>query len=299
MQHVFFLNFVKVPFRNYDNLTDYGIFMHGRNFYLEEIDGVRLGCWHVLPKSISKRYEQPPTSSDVERALSEPGYDIMVYLHGNTMDRTTTHRVQLYNVLSLMDFHVLAIDYRGYGDSDGFPTEIGLTEDAKAVIKYARKLAGKNRLFVWGHSMGTGVATSTVMDLSESGLAPIGLVLESGFNNLRDVIYNHPFVTPFRWLPWFDDVLVKPLLKSGLIMSTDTRIGRVSCPILMLHAADDHVVPVILGRRLRDAAVGANRDVRYVEFEAYRNLRHKFIHLAEELPTILKSFVDYCVQKIS
>ena len=64
------------------------------------------------------------------------------------------------------------------------------------------------------------------MDLSDSGAAPVGLILESPFNNLHDVITHHPFSAPFRWLPFFDDVLVNPVEKSGLNMSTDLRIAR-------------------------------------------------------------------------
>uniref|UniRef100_A0A0M3HKJ1 Ovule protein n=1 Tax=Ascaris lumbricoides TaxID=6252 RepID=A0A0M3HKJ1_ASCLU len=48
MHHIFFLNFVKVPFRNYNNLSVYGVKSLGRNFYVESRDGVHLGCWFVV-----------------------------------------------------------------------------------------------------------------------------------------------------------------------------------------------------------------------------------------------------------
>ncbi|VDD93476.1 unnamed protein product [Enterobius vermicularis] len=303
MQHVFFLNFVKVPFRNYGNLSAFGVSVRGRNFYLSGIDGVRLGCWHVLPKKISEQLGEDSSEADMEKTLSEPGYPIFVYLHGNAMDRffleclaiyiyfffrSTNHRVQLYNVLSSLNFHVLAIDYRGYGDSEAFPTEIGLIEDSRTIIKYARKFSETNNVFVWGHSMGTGVAIATVVAISDSSYTPLGLVLEAPFNNLHDVIFNHPFSSPFRWMPRFEDILVKPLQASGLRMNSDTRIGRlIGCPILIMHAADDQTIPVKLGRLLRDSAVKKNRDVKFVEFDAKRGFQHKFIHLAAELPSIL------------
>lgn len=63
--------------------------------------------------------------------------------------------------------------------------------------------------------------------------------------------------------------------------------SRVSCPILILHAEDDHIIPLNLARKLRDCAFNAERDVTYVEFDASRKFRHKYIHLATELPGIL------------
>lgn len=297
MQHIFFLNFVKIPFREYMNLSSYGVSSHGRNFYLTGSDGVRLGCWHILPESISKRYGHSQISEvEMEQALSSTEHPIIIYLHGNAFDRTDSHRCNLYNVLSSLEFHVFAVDYRGYGDSTGFPTEVGIIEDAKQVYKYVNRLAGNNRIFIWGHSMGTGVACGAVMDLSEtSELTPAGLVLEAPFNNLHDVIMHHPLSTPFRWLPWFNEILVEPLLYSGLNMSSDLRISRVKCPILILHAEDDHIIPVALGRLLRDSALAAQRDVTYVEFEGHRNFRHKYISMAEELPVIVRSFVGKCL----
>uniref|UniRef100_A0A0M3IMF4 Lysophosphatidylserine lipase ABHD12 n=1 Tax=Ascaris lumbricoides TaxID=6252 RepID=A0A0M3IMF4_ASCLU len=271
------------------------------------------------------------TDESMERSMMTSDFPIVVYLHGNSFDRSTGHRIDLYNVLSDMDFHVIAVDYRGficmfwctcnkvtscyfrstghridlynvlsdmdfhviavdyrgYGDSTGFPTEIGVVQDAKQVFRYVKKLAGNNDVFIWGHSMGTGVASAAVMELCESHMAPDGLILESAFNNLRDVITFHPFAAPFRWLPCFDDILLHPFENSGLNMSSDLRIARVSCPILILHAEDDHIIPSKLGRRLRDAAIAARRDVTYVEFEAKRQFKHKYIYMADELPSII------------
>uniref|UniRef100_A0A914ZPC5 Serine aminopeptidase S33 domain-containing protein n=1 Tax=Parascaris univalens TaxID=6257 RepID=A0A914ZPC5_PARUN len=298
MHHIFFLNFVKVPFRNYNNLSLHGVKSFGRNFYVESRDGVHLGCWHILPSSLSSMLSNMEvTDESMERSMMTSDFPIIVYLHGNSFDRSTGHRIDLYNVLSDIGFHIIAVDYRGYGDSTGFPTEIGVVQDAKQVFRYVKKFAGDNNIFIWGHSMGTGVASAAVMELCESGMAPDGLILESPFNNLRDVITFHPLAAPFRWLPCFDYILLHPFENSGLNMSSDLRITRVSCPILILHAEDDHIIPAKLGRRLRDAAVAARRDVTYVGFEAERQFRHKYIYMADELPSIITSFVDKCKRK--
>lgn len=72
------------------------------------------------------------------------------------------------------------------------------------------------------------IATATAKELSETGSPPVGLILESPFNNLLDVVTYHPFATPFRWLPWFNRTVLKPLHRSGLNMSSDYRITKLA-----------------------------------------------------------------------
>ncbi|VDN06173.1 unnamed protein product [Thelazia callipaeda] len=269
---------VKVPFQDYNNLTYHGVNSIGRNFHLVGKNGLRLGCWHILPDELSLNYKDTViNSNEMEHMMETFNYSIIVYLHGNSFDRSQSVRCKLYNVLSALGFHVLAIDYQGYGDSSGYPSEDGLIENAKEIYRYARSHCGSNNIYIWGHSLGT----------AESGSPPLGLILESPFNNLRDVVANHPFATFFRCLPWFERTVLDSLNRSGLNMSTDVRITKVDCPILILHAEDDHVIPVRLGRKLRDSALASHRDVIYEEFSASRHFSHKFIYLAEELPEIV------------
>lgn len=150
MQHIFFLNFglffrnskkknpkyschsisyFKVRFRlvDYYDLAKHGVRSRGRNFYLREKDlnavnevtanddaEPTIGVWHVLPASLSDKFEKITDDGAIERSLDEQSHGVFIYLHGNSFDRTTEHRTELYNVLSQMDFHVLAIDYRGH-----------------------------------------------------------------------------------------------------------------------------------------------------------------------------------------
>lgn len=70
------------------------------------------------------------------------------------------------------------------------------------------------------------IATASAMEFSEKGSPPAGLILESPFNNLNDVVTHHPYATPFRWLPWFKKMILESLDRSGLDMSTDYRITK-------------------------------------------------------------------------
>uniref|UniRef100_A0A0N4UR74 Lysophosphatidylserine lipase ABHD12 n=1 Tax=Dracunculus medinensis TaxID=318479 RepID=A0A0N4UR74_DRAME len=246
-----------------------------------------------LPDFVTSNMNSSLSSGEMEELLRTLTFPVVIYLHGNSFDRSRAHRCKMYNVLSALNFHILAVDYRGYGDSSGFPTEVGVIQDVKELYKYARKFVEKERIYIWGHSMGTGYffPLPVAMELSEVGSAPAGLVLESPFNNLRDEIHNHWLSTPIRHLPWFDQIIIDPLEYSGLKMSSDIRITRfylVLCPILILHAADDRVIPVGLGNRLYKAALSAGREATYIEFESKYHFEHKYIYRSKELPSIIK-----------
>ncbi|CAJ0939961.1 unnamed protein product, partial [Mesorhabditis belari] len=302
MQNLFFLNFRKIPMTDYENVSANNVKSTGRSFYLQGI------CGHG---SLSARYHDKniiPTGEEMEESLSKEVYPVVLYAHGNSFDRTIDHRCQLYNVLNDMNYQVIAFDYRGYGDSEGTPTEEGLVADSRLVFEYLRKKVGKNLLIIWGHSMGTGVSTKLVQDLSKESKAPDGLILESPFNNLHDAVMNHPFsfnieqtliamgFSPIRWMPdtLVNLLILNPLRSVGLNMNSDQRIVDITCPIFIIHAEDDHVIPAKLGRLLRDAAKQAERDVEYLEFPSNRQFKHKFIYLADELPAHVRTFFAKC-----
>lgn len=89
-----------------------------------------------------------------ERMLHVAGAKIVFYMHGNSGSRAASHRIELYQVLREQGYHVIAFDYRGYGDSlPPSPTETGLVNDAIAVYKYITSVT-KNPIAAWGHSLG-------------------------------------------------------------------------------------------------------------------------------------------------
>lgn len=64
--------------------------------------------------------------------------------------------------------HIIALDYRGYGDSTGTPSLEGVVHDVLHVLKTIRKVCPENPITIWGHSMGTGVALWTMHYLFEN-----------------------------------------------------------------------------------------------------------------------------------
>ncbi|CAB3397982.1 unnamed protein product [Caenorhabditis bovis] len=293
---MFFLNFRRLPNTDYNNLSSNNVIPIGRAFYLNGSGG-KIGVWHILPSELSKEYRSNgvhPTNDELEKTLSQRNYKIIFYAHGNSFDRTFYHRVELYNLLSNMNFHVICFDYRGYGDSDGSPTEPGIVSDARVVYDYIQSKVGNNPIIAWGHSMGTGVCCKVVRDLSVEEKAPLGLILESPFNNLQDAVVNHPIFTAFSWMnkTMVRYIFIKPLNSVGLTMLSDERIKLITCPILILHAEDDKILPAKLGKKLYEAARSAKRQVEYQEFSASHQYGHKFICRAPDLSNIIQAFVE-------
>ncbi|VDO29772.1 unnamed protein product [Onchocerca flexuosa] len=155
----------------------------------------------------------------------------------------------------------------GFGDSNGYPSEAGVISDSIFLFNYAKNFAGKNYIFIWGHSMGSGIAIAVAMELSMKKMPPAGLILEAPFNNVTDLITQSSHSAAWRWTPWFNVI---------------------TCPILIMHAVDDEIIAISLAKKLREAALSANRDVTFISFAAERGLLHKHINKASELPLILK-----------
>uniref|UniRef100_A0A8R1HZ98 2-arachidonoylglycerol hydrolase ABHD12 n=1 Tax=Caenorhabditis japonica TaxID=281687 RepID=A0A8R1HZ98_CAEJA len=296
-QFIFFLNFRRLPNTDYNDLASNDVKGIGRSLHLRG-GGGKIGVWHVLPHKLNLEWRaegRHPTDADFDRMMNDSDYKIILYAHGNSFDRTFYHRVEMYNLLSERNFHVICFDYRGYGDSEGTPTEKGIVADARTVYDWVREKCGKTQVIVWGHSMGTGVSCKLVQDLSIEHKAPCGLVLESPFNNLKDAVTNHPIFTVFCWMNDFmvDTIIIRPLNSVGLSMQSDKRIAKISCPIIILHAEDDKILPLKLGRALFEAARRADRDIKMREFSTDLGFGHKFICRSPELPEIIDEFVRY------
>lgn len=179
------------------------------------------------------------------------GAKIVFYMHGNSGSRAASHRVELYDLLRQNGYHVIAFDYRGYGDSSSPPpSEDGLVRDAVAIYKYIQSVT-KNHVLAWGHSLGTGVGCHTMDRLKQLNVfGPRVLVLESPFNNIREEVREHPFARFFKHLPWFNYTIVEPMYENNLRFESDKHIATFSQPIMILHAEDDIVVPYKLGHQV-------------------------------------------------
>lgn len=80
---------------------------------------------------------------------------------------------------------------------------------------------------------------------------PAGLFLESPFNNIADELRQHPFAHIFKHLPWFEWLIVSPYYQNHLRFESDKHIANIKCPIMIMHAEDDRVIPFALGEKVK------------------------------------------------
>jgi fermentation-respiration switch protein FrsA (DUF1100 family) len=151
---------------------------------------------------------------------------------------------------------LFAFDYRGYGESTGAPDERGLYADAMASYEYLTRTMGvpPERLILFGHSLGSGVA----IELG-SRVPAAGLIVEAAYTSIVDRGQELYPIFPVR------------LIATQRFPSLD-RIPFVDMPKLFLHSPEDTVVPYAHGRRVFEAARVPKRfvDVRGGHENAYR-----------------------------
>jgi hypothetical protein len=231
--------------------------------WLTAADGVRLHAWHAAPV-VGRGGALEAVATD--RAL--------LYLHGNAGN--ISHRYEIVESFSSLPAHVLALDYRGYGRSEGAPSEEGLYADARAAWGYLTETRGipANRVVVYGESLGGAVA----VDLA-SKVRPCALVVQSSFTSIADMAAE-----------------VMPLVPRFLLrtkMNSLDKIARVSCPVLVVHSPADEVVPYKLGRRLYDAAPEPKR------FHEIKGAPHNLTHDTGGAAYLaaLREFIDSACQQ--
>uniref|UniRef100_T1IIE7 AB hydrolase-1 domain-containing protein n=1 Tax=Strigamia maritima TaxID=126957 RepID=T1IIE7_STRMM len=302
--NIIFLSFVKWPvYVDFTNPDANGL-GNTYNFYVKSSDGITLGVWHALPSSVKSpsAFESNEEKRQFFENSLKNGLPVVLYAHGNSGTRAGSHRVLIYKVFRDLNYHVITFDYRSYADSSNVsPTEDGVVSDAKFMYQWLRARIPAESILIWGHSLGTGVSTKMVRDLCEQGDQPLGLVLESPFNNLRDEVRNHPLTVFYRFLPFFDTLILDGIEKS-LVFASDKAIKRVTVPILILHAEDDKVIPIKLGKRLYEAAIDRDKNVPYVKlhtFEGHHGYGHKYICRAPELPGLITNFVEKCNEHLA
>ena len=181
----------------------------------------------------------------------DPQAPTLLYLHGTF--RNLYQNIRKVDALRDAGFAVLAVEYRGWGDSSPIlPSERSIDADAaRAWTELVRRQSDPGKRVIFGHSMGTGAAVELASHL-HAGADYGGLILESSFPTFPDVAKaNGVLGTIASWFATqhFDSI---------------DKIGRIDVPILMLHGSADHTVPIALGRRLYEAAPAGTR---FVEIE--------------------------------
>jgi len=154
---------------------------------------------------------------------------VILYCHGNTgnIDYYWGRQKLLANLGSKARFGVLMIDYKGYGKSEGTPTEGGLVEDMNAGLKW---LEGEgltsDRLIIYGFSIGSYPATY-LSSKKDGALTPSKLILENPFASTKVMVNDAS----------------KLSMKNNYYTSTDYEVAdlikNVTQPFLLMHGQKD------------------------------------------------------------
>jgi uncharacterized protein len=182
---------------------------------LQTADAVSLGAWWV--------------------PAGEPR-GAVILAHGNAGN--ISHRLDKVELFHALGLSVLCFDYRGYGESQGLPSEEGTYRDMDAAVAFATERLGISlaRTVYFGESLGGAVAVEAA-----SRRQPGALVCESTFTSLPAMARRH-----YPWLP------ARLLLR--LRYDSLSRIPSVRCPVLILHGPEDDIVPFDMAVSLLGAA---------------------------------------------
>ena len=168
---------------------------------------------------------------------AQADFPTIIYFHGNAGD--LADRAAKFSSFIDAGFGLVAVSYRGYGKSDGSPTEQGIYQDARAAIDYAKtKLSiPQNHLIYFGESLGTGVAVQMA-----SELPPALIMLEAAYTSVETRSFElYPFIIGVKTL-----VLDK--------YDSLAKIANVHAPLLMIHGTNDNIIPLAHGKKLFAAA---------------------------------------------
>ena len=160
----------------------------------------------------------------------------VVYCHGNT--GSLGERVEIFRYLRRLRVNVFAFDYRGYGRSDGSPSEKGLFADVRAAIDHVtgERRVGLHRLVLFGHSLGGAVAVD-----GASHRPVAGLVVQSSFTQVRDMARHFYPDLPLHWI-------------ARNAFRSIEKVPQLTMPKLFVHGGEDPTVPYEHGERLLAAA---------------------------------------------
>ncbi|ARP91813.1 alpha/beta hydrolase [Bordetella genomosp. 9] len=171
----------------------------------------------------------------------DPGAPTVLYLHGARWNLNgSAFRMTSW---TRMGYSVLAIDYRGFGDSTRLlPSEKTAGEDAAAALReLARRQPDPARRFVYGHSLGGAIA----IDLAARKDVPpfAGLIVESSFTSIAAMLST----TEWGWVPGASLLVTQPF-------DSVDKLAELTTPVLFLHGTNDRVVPHTMSDQLFAAA---------------------------------------------
>lgn len=215
---------------------------------LDTVDKVKLHAWWI--KQVDPR-------------------GTILFFHGNAGN--IGHRLETLRLFHELGYQTLIIEYRGYGQSVGTPSEQGLYADAEAAWRYLReqRQIPPEDIVIAGRSLGAAVA----LYLADRH-KPKALIMESAFTSVPDMAAIHYGWLPVRWLSKYQ-------------FDNKQRIRRIQCPVLLIHSQQDEITPYSQARRLYQLAPepkqfvtlrGGHNDAQFSDYQTYINGLRDFLY---------------------
>lgn len=157
---------------------------------------------------------------------------VLLFFHGNAGN--ISHRLDSIQIFNSLGLDVLIIDYRGFGQSTGTPSETGTYQDAEAAWRYLIEeyRFSPQDIIIFGRSLGGAVAVHLASQQN-----PAALILESTFTSVPDLAAElYPWL-PARWLSRFQ-------------YNSLQKIKAVTCPVLVVHSSQDEIIPATHSSRI-------------------------------------------------
>lgn len=230
-----FFNFAIVVLIGYGALLALLYFFQSRLIYFPNLAGLPS---YTTPTVIGLPYEEVRfrTSDNVELhgwyVPAAQSRGVLLFLHGNAGN--ISHRLDSIQLFHELDLAVFIFDYRGYGKSQGRPTEEGTYRDAQAAWEYliGERQLPAGQIVIFGRSLGAAIAAHLAANTQ-----PAALIIESAFTSATDVASEYYWFLPVRLISRFH-------------YDTRSQLEHVSSPLLVVHSADDEIISFKHGQRL-------------------------------------------------
>ena len=160
----------------------------------------------------------------------------MLFCHGN--GGNIAYALDSINIFYELGFNCLIFDYRGYGHSQGKPTEEGTYLDAQGAYDWLikEKKLKPVEIILYGKSLGGSIAAHLAGSVKVKGL-----IIESSFTSYADICQ--------KFYPY---LMVRPFARYGF--NTSDYLKQADCPVLIIHSRNDEIVPFEFGLRLYEQA---------------------------------------------
>ena len=196
----------------------------------------------ATPAQVGLAFQEVSLESEDQLKLAawfvpvENGRGVILFCHGN--GGNISHRLDSLLIFHRLGYNILIFDYRGYGQSEGTPSEEGTYLDAEAAWQYLVQDKGftDHQIVLFGRSLGGAVAARLATRHD-----PGGLILESVFTSVPDMAAELYPLLPTRLL-------------SRYRYNTRQALAGVNAPLLVVHSPGDEIISFAHGRKLYQAA---------------------------------------------